>query len=831
MRLSTVTRSFLRYLCRRRSLSLLQLLGIACGVAAVIGMTLSAQSALSSFSQAVEFLRGKSSHTLERLAGPMDESVLRDLAADPAVISFAPVLERRLKLESGDLVRILGIDPFLDRAIRPELSRAPFERGPGASFEDSLAFLTDERAVLVEAELARGLGLLKGGELPTLKGTLRVIGTFANPSGEPLILMDIAHAQKLLGLAGKIDHVDLILGDESGFASRWQEGWRIQSKRQRQDTFGAMVGAFRLNLEALSLMALFVSVFLIYNTAMFAVVSRRRDAGVLRSLGASRGEVAVAFLTEIALFGILGGLLGGLLGYLLSRTLTDVIGGTISTLYFFLRPAPVPWSWWVPAAGAAVGLGASLLGSLYPLLELTRTDPVRTLRGRSGGRGNRRRAWIAALAGAAVLVVSIVLLAFFSKRIYVAFAGVFGFLFGLSLLTGVVMVLADPLLAMLLGSLGRLPGRIAAGNIIRNLGRTGVAVAAFMVALSLSIGLGSMIGSFRESLVWWMGTQLRGDLYVSNASDMEVPEAFYEEIRDIPGVGGVDTYRKVQVPYRGRTVHVVGIKADVLQRFARFGWVEGGDEHWEAVKRGDVIVSESFARSFGAGPGSVVTLEGLTGPVGLRIEGVFYDYSTEHGLIMMDRETYIGLYGDRTINSIAVFIDPAEPRRKQILDDIRARAAARGLPALTREQFHRNILEIFDSTFAVTRSMRILAIVIAFFGITGALMTLFIERQRDLGILRALGFSTGQVARMTLLEALGMGLVSFALSAGVGTVLALLLIRVINLRSFNWTVFYYPDWQPYALTALTALAASVGAALYPIWKVHRTYPQMQIREE
>jgi len=831
VRLNTVTRSFLRYLHRRRSLSLLQLLGIACGVAAVVGMSLSAQSALSSFAQAVEFLRGKSTHTLERLAGPMDESILRQIASDPAVVSFAPVLERRLKLGNGDLVRILGIDPFLDRAIRPELSRIPFERRTAESFEDSLAFLTDERAVLIEAGLARSLGLPAGGTLPTLKGRLKVIGTFANPSGEPLILMDIAHAQKLLGLAGKIDHVDLILGDEDGFASRWQEGWRIQSKRQRQETFGAMVGAFRLNLEALSLMALFVSVFLIYNTAMFAVVSRRRDAGVLRSLGASRGEVAAAFLAEIALFGGLGGLLGSVLGFLLSRVLTEVIGGTISSLYFFLRPAPMPWSWWVPAAGVVVGLGASLLGSLYPLVELARTDPVVTLRGRSASRESRRRAWFVALGGVACLIASIALLAFFSKRIYAAFLGVFGFLFGLSLLTGVIMVLADPLLARILAAAGSLPGRIAAGNIVRNLGRTGVAVAAFTVALSLSIGLGSMIGSFRESLIWWMGTQLRGDMYISNATDMEVPEEFYEEIKSIPGVGGVDTYRKVQVPYRGRTVHVAGIKADVFQRFARFGWVEGGDEHWEAVKRGDVIVSESFARSFGTGPGGVVTLEGTGGPVDLRIEGVFYDYSTEHGLVMMDRATYIGLYGDRTINSVAVFLDPAEPRRKQILDDVRARAAARGLPALTREQFHRNILEIFDSTFAVTRSMRILAIVIAFFGITGALMTLFIERQRDFGILRALGFSTRQVAGMTLLEALGMGLVSFALSAGAGTVLAVLLIRVINLRSFNWTVFYYPDWQPYALTAATALAASLGAALYPIWKVHRNYPQMQIREE
>jgi putative ABC transport system permease protein len=829
--LRTVTRSFLRYLYRRRSLSLLQLLGIACGVAAVIGMALSAQSALSSFSQAVEFLRGKSSHTLERLAGPMDETILRDLIGDPAVSSLAPVVERRLKLANGDLVRLLGIDPFLDRAIRPEISRASFTGRFGGERGDSLAFLTDERAVLIEENLAHGLGLAKGGVLNTLRGRLKVIGTFPNPSGEPLILMDIAHAQKLLELPGKIDHVDLILTDEGGFVSRWQEGYRIQSKRQRQETFSAMVGAFRLNLEALSLMALFVSVFLIYNTAMFAVVSRRRDAGILRSLGASRGEVAMAFLAEIALFGILGGLLGSLFGYLLSRALTDIIGGTISTLYFFLRPTPMPWSWWIPVAGVIVGLGASLLGSLLPLLELTFADPVLTLRGRSGSRESRRWTGRVALAGVFILVASIVVLAFFSKQIYVAYIGVFGFLFGLSLLTGVIMVLAHPLLRRLLGGMGKLPGRIAAGNIIQNLGRTGVAVAAFMVALSLSIGLGSMIGSFRESLIWWMGSQLRGDMYISNASDMEVPENFYEEIRSIPGIGGVDTYRKVPVLYRGRTVHVAGIKADVLQRFARFGWVAGGDEHWEAVKKGDVIVSESFARSFAAGPGSEITLEGSAGPVRLRIEGVFYDYSTEHGLIMMDRETYVGLYGDRTINSVAVFIDPAEPRRKQILDDVRARALSRGLPAFTREQFHGNILEVFDSTFAVTRSMRVIAIVIAFFGITGALMTLFIERQRDFGILRALGFSTGQVAGMTLLEAIGMGIVSFVLSSGVGTILAILLIRVINLRSFNWTIFYYPDWQPYAITAATALAASVGAALYPIWKVKRTYPQMQIREE
>ncbi len=101
-----------------------------------------------------------------------------------------------------------------------------------------------------------------------------------------------------------------------------------------------MLGAFRLNLEALSLLALFVGVFLIYNTAMFAVVSRRRDTGILRSLGARRYELVVAFLTEILILGVIGGALGGVLGYFLTRFLTGLIGSSISNLYFFLRPAP-----------------------------------------------------------------------------------------------------------------------------------------------------------------------------------------------------------------------------------------------------------------------------------------------------------------------------------------------------------------------------------------------------------------------------------------------------------------------------------------------------------
>jgi putative ABC transport system permease protein len=822
-----VTKAFLRYLRRRRSLTLLQLLGIACGVAAAVGMALSARSSLASFSQAVDFLRGKSTHSLERPAGPLSEEILADLANDPALAAFSPVIDRRLRLGDGGTIRVLGLDPFLDRPLRPALAQIRPAEGINPA-EALISFLTDERAVLIDGQLAAQARIGAGDFLDSSRGKLRVVGTFANASGEPLVLMDIAHAQRFFGLRGKVDRVDLVVEDEAAFRSRWSEGFRLQSGRQRQATLSDMLQAFRLNLQALSLLALFVGVFLVYHTAMFAVISRRRDAGILRSLGASRKEILLAFSAEIFLLGALGGVLGGILGFFLSRFLTELVAGTISNLYFFLRPAPQAWSWEILPVGLLLGWGASLCGGFFPLAELVREDPIRALQGRTASPGSGKRA---ALGGVGVLAAGILLLIASSFHVYFGFAGSFALLLGASLFSGWALVLLGPALRRLLSFLGGLPGKVAAGHIRRNLGRTSVAVAAFMVALSMSIGLSSMIGSFRQTLTWWMGTQLQADLFIGRIGEMEVPESFSEEVRMLPGIGGVDLYRNVQVLYRGAPVYVSSVEAATLKRYARFGWLRGGDENWEAVRKGDAIVSESFQRRFGLKEGDEVVLEGRRGPAALRIAAVFYDYTSEHGVVMMDRSAYLRIFEDRTVNTLGVFVDGGNPARKEILDEVARKAGERGLPVYTRDQLWNSILAVFDSTFAVTRSMRMMAILVAFFGIAGALLTLFIERQKEFGIYRALGFSTRQVAGMTLLEGLGMGLTSFLLSTVTGTALAWILIRVINRESFKWTIFYHPSWEPYAAAAAVAVLASLGAALYPIWKVYRKYPQMQIREE
>ena len=234
--------------------------------------------------------------------------------------------------------------------------------------------------------------------------------SFPTPQANPLCSWISPMHRRSLTFAGKIDRIDLIISDEAGFLSRWKEGYRIQSHSQRKETLVAMLAAFRLNLEALSLLALFVGVFLIYNTTTFAVVSRRRDAGILRSLGAQNHEIVLAFLAEILLFGILGGALGAVIGYLLAHFLVNLLGSTISNLYFFLRPTGPPWSVLTILAGVAIGTGASLLGSFLPLMELVRVDPVQTLSGRTASRRSGIKTSRVALIGLAILVISVILL-------------------------------------------------------------------------------------------------------------------------------------------------------------------------------------------------------------------------------------------------------------------------------------------------------------------------------------------------------------------------------------------------------------------------------------
>ena len=190
---------------------------------------------------------------------------------------------------------------------------------------------------------------------------------------------------------------------------------------------------------------------------MFAVVSRRKDAGILLSIGASRHQIAAAFLVEVLLLGAAGGALGGVLGYLLSGFLVKVVGNAISTLYFSLRPSALPWSFWNLAGGIFLGSAASIIGCIPSLLELGRVQPVLALRGRTASRGASQRTKMIAVSGIFCMAVAAALFGFSFLHVYVGFAGAFAFLVGACLFTGLMILLFAPALKRIFSRVMGLP--------------------------------------------------------------------------------------------------------------------------------------------------------------------------------------------------------------------------------------------------------------------------------------------------------------------------------------------------------------------------------------
>ena len=227
--------SFLRYLARRRSLAVLQLLGIAFGVAAAVGMTLASRSALESMEGAVDFLKGGSTHTIQRPAGPMEEGLLARIMNDPSVKFFAPVIDRKVRLATGDQVRLLGVDPFLDKNVRSITREIASSANSSGRDEAFLSFLLDPGTVLIDENTAKAGNIAAGQSLMTMQGPLKVVQVFPNPSGEPLVIMDIGHAQEFFKMAGYIDRADLVVTDEEALRKRWSQGLydRIQPAEGR----------------------------------------------------------------------------------------------------------------------------------------------------------------------------------------------------------------------------------------------------------------------------------------------------------------------------------------------------------------------------------------------------------------------------------------------------------------------------------------------------------------------------------------------------------------------------------------------------------------------
>lgn len=846
----------LRPLFTEKVRTITTILGVSLGIAVVIAIQLTNASSVRGFETALETVAGKTAVEIVGAGTGVDESLIPQLGwlRDYGVIS--PVIEGSAALVVGDVkqlsrrqmeaVRILGIDILRDQPFRDyqllQLQRDNASKTTDFNTQEFLQILTSPQTVVITEKLATRRNYPLGSQLRLMigdrvlpfvvRGILKNEGPARVLDGN-FILMDIAAAQLAFDRLGRVDRIDVLLPEGANLhqsldaiATRLPAGVTAQRPSRRGDQVETMLAAFHANLTALSWIALIVGLFLVYNTVTISVVARRQEIGTLRALGLTRKRVLLLFLGEAAALAVVGIVLGLGLARLLADAAVTLTSSTVSTLYIAAVAAPPEMNIGHVWTAIAIGLPLSLIAAAIPALEASRVPPTAAMRGHDTLEMRVRFKPAALIVALICLVIAYALaqLPPMGRRPVFGYMSSFAIVIGGAFLVPAIMyVLAKTGRSFLRKRVG-VEGLLAHANLVSAIPRLSISVAALAVSLSMMVAIAVMIGSFRDTVVYWVGQTLKADLFIGPGvrptvgSEQTVSEDVIATIARHPQVAALDRFRNIDLVFDGNLAVLGGGSYDVVLEQGSLLFKSPANAREairEAIGKDTVIVSEPFANRYHKRDGDVIDIQTPQGPKPFRIAAVFFDYASDRGVAVMDRGTFGKYFGDLPPTGVAAYLKPgADPEkvRSEMLDmlDEGHRAFIMSNRTLRNE-----ILVVFDSTFAITYALEVIAIAVAMLGVAGTLLTLVLERRRELSLLRLTGADRRQVSRMVIIEAALIGAVSQGIGLAVGFGLSLVLIYVINVQSFGWTIQFHLPLAFLVQASIAVIIATSIAGIYP----------------
>ena len=811
---------------RRDSLrTLLTVIAVALGVAVVIAIDLAGDAAAGSFQSSMTTVVGKTD--LEILAnGGVDEGWIGRLSGLPINARFAPGMDATVRITPVGYVTLYGID------VVSEASRETAK--PVACDGAAPAFVTTRLAERLPHKFQ-------------IDGRWFCVASTIDSRQSDFIAADIADVQQALGRYGKLDRIDVFLSKgeslehmEQMIRSMLPSGYQVTRSGTRSFENQKMLGAFRWNLRILSYIALVVGAFLIYNTISISVVRRRPEIGILRALGADRRAILAMFLLEAGMFGLVGSTLGLILGRLLAGGMVGAIAQTVRSLYTSSSPSPIHLTGLSIALAFAAGLTVALVSAWGPAFEAMRIVPTEAM-----GRGSRE-VRIRLKLGRNLLIALILGLLAWAASVPGPVDGrpVFGYVATLlsvlatAFITGSVVLIGNRLLRAPLRMLFGAVGLLASRGLAASIGRTSVVVAALATAIAMMASVGIMVGSFRQTVLSWLDSQLTADLYIRAAGPNVAGEfppispEIAKILRGIPGIDAIDVFTGFEFRYQGQRANLGAGDLEVQRRYARLKFLSGDhDAILNSMPNADrAIVSEPFANKHGIHVGQRITLAIGEKTVPVTVMGIYYEYSSEQGYVILDRSTLLHYLPDQPPTNIAVYLRPGADQAK-VQREIEDRTSRFPIAVAPNRSLRRDAVIIFDRTFAITWALEGVAIIVAMLGAANSLLALVLDRRRELGMLRYLGAAPGQIRRMILVEAGLLGLFALLLGSALGLVLSRLLIFVINKQSFGWTIQFHLPAPALGGAMLLIWAVTVLAGLYPAQAAARLKPIEVIHEE
>lgn len=849
----------LRHWVHAPAASLTLTLILALGVAVFFSIRLANRSAVAGFAQFSTTLTGDADVVITSPAGRLSVRLLpelrRRLGNVPAAL--VPVVQATASLpQSGRAaddfdarqIEAVGIDLIAIQNLRYVRDGAARPSNALIASVDDLALGEPDR-VFLPGPLARRHGLESGDVWEVILGDqprrLVVAGLLQADAQAPavpddLLVFDLPALQQLTGTTGWIDRVEVFLPAsadperslavvEEALAPASSDPWQLESSGERKASARRMTAAFRANLTILSGLALLVGVYLILQALEAAVVRRRPEIATLLSLGVDAGAIRTAWLLESASFGVIGTLLGLAMGFGGAQLAVQGVARTVNALYLTTDASRASWHSGEALLAFVIGVGASLVAGILPAHDAAATPPAHMLKQGSHHPGIRLldRPWQGLLllfAGLILIQLPPVRWDGATRFPLAGYGGAICWLLGAS----VVVAAVFPLLARVLGPLGGFSpiARLAVSQFRRPSGRHKLTVAGLVVAVSMASGMSILIHSFEQTMEYWIGRTLKADLFVAakgvqNASNRNriAPATWRRMTRD-PAVSAADITHLHRIELEGAPTFLVG---------ARLG--RGWDDEpliWLRKPAGSLglsspdpdgawpaYISESFHHRYRMAPGDALTLPTPAGPQRVRIAGIFADYGNERGSIMVDPDQVTAWYGDAGAVNVAAYVTPGAD-----VERVRRRweAAYPGLAVRSNAVLRAEVLRIFRQTFSITYALKFIGICVAIAGLALALISLLLERRRELATLKELGMSSGQISAAVCAEGSAVALVGLAGGLLLSFALGYVLIFVINRQSFGWTLGYAVSWSSTAALGLAVLGAAVATtALVGRW--------------
>jgi putative ABC transport system permease protein len=840
----------LRSLTARPLRVVLSMFGIVLGVAAIVAIGVTNETALASVARLFENTSGKAdlivtsreadgrgfpTVTAERLARlPGITAALPSLHAQTVLAAPTQGAELDLSFFGTSLGGLLlyGIDPSHDQEAHEYVLAAG--RFLANDLRANEVVLVNSYAEQNELEIGQNVEFVAAGQI----AKLRLVGLIEKEGAGQLNngafgVLPLETAQKLFDRGDQIDQVDLVFAlglsrdvleaQRQQLASGLGEAYAVVYPAAQGQRMTQMLSNYQIGLNFLSAMALFVGAFLIYNAFSMTVVERTREFGMLRTLGMSRRQVIAQVLVEALAMGLIGSAAGLGLGLLLADGLSRLMGVLLAQE---ISQGDAPPE--LLAVALAVGVGVALAAALLPALQAGRVSPLEALRIRTqAGQGwLLRRGWLLGIGLLAAAGMGLVFNPFpDDPQFRFGSVMVFALFFGGALVIPVTVAAweraARPLMGLLFGRVGQLGSR----NIQRSRLRTTLTVAALMVGVAMMVIVWVMTASFKGDLDEWLKGYIGGDVYVTSVAPMR--ENLIRRIQAVSGVAAVAPVRYFEVEWRPvggnwEKINFMAFDPAVYVQVASFVFSQSDAQSLNTLAHGGaVFISSVIAEKYGLGLGDQVWLKTRQGEKAFIVAAVTVDFSNQ-GLVMngswQDMEKHFRL---RDANALLVKAAPGYTP-DVVSQSIDARYGEQErLVILSNETLMGRITTLMQQAFSMFDVLALIAMLVGFMGITNTLTMNVMERTKEIGMLRAVGMTRSQVVRMILAEAALLGLIGGLMGLIFGVILSrLFLTAMTSMSGYRLTYVLAPMNMIAAL--LVAFLTSQAAALLPTLRAART---------